>query len=91
MSQQPRLDPKTVDKTLDQVTVLLDALIIDHEPPEWLLQEAYAAHKCYDFALQLNLEQQVAFVRNIALKIRSAIVLREIADEIDALRREVTQ
>lgn len=91
MSQQAQLDPKTVDKTLDRVTVLLDALTVDQDPPQWDPQEAHAAHQCYEVALRMNLEQQVALVRNIALKIRSAIVLREIADEIDALRQEVAQ
>ena len=84
-----KLDPKTVDRAMDQVTVILDAITVDSDAPSW--EVASADKVCDAFALvaRLDIHQQVAFLRHCALRIRSSIIAREVEQEIAAERKEL--
>jgi hypothetical protein len=77
-----KLDPKTVDRAMDQVTVILDAMSVDMEPPTWDLSEAIDTKAAYDLVSSLDMAQQVAFLRHCAIRIRSSIIRREVEQEI---------
>lgn len=82
-----KLDTKTVDRTMSKVTAMLDAMTVHSEPPKWDLSEAIDTKAAYDLVPQLNLEQQVAFLRHCALQIRSSIIRREVEQEIAEERK----
>jgi hypothetical protein len=81
------LDPKTVDRAMDQVTVILDPITVDIESPSW--DAAGAEDACDAFALidRLDIHQQVTFLRHCAMRIRSSIIAREVEQEIAEERK----
>ena len=83
-----KLDPKIVDRTMDEVTVILDAMTVDSDPPNWDVASAAKARDAFDLVARLDIDQQVAFLRHCALRIRSSIIAREVAKEIAEEQRK---
>jgi hypothetical protein len=77
-----KLDAKTVDRTMDEVTVMLDAMTVDSTPPNWDIASAGEARNAFELVDSLDMDQQVAFLRHCALRIRSSIIRREVEQEI---------
>lgn len=77
-----KLDTKQVDRAMDQVTVLLDAMTVDLDPPDWDVSNAAEVSDAFELVSRLELHQQVAFLRHAALTIRSSIICREVEQEI---------